>query len=384
VTSRLVAALGLAYLASLLFKRAAALRYLDRERRRRVAAGPRPSASIVQAILSGDPALEATLERSLDAIEGAPFLWLVDEDDAEAMRVCESLAARHREREVVVLRTPPAPDDVNPKLFKLRLAQERIATESLIVLDDDTELTGPAYAALLDALGWAELSTSLPSYAPGRGLPSALVEHFVNDNAALTYLCVCALTEPVSISGMCYALRLETLRAIGGFGAIAHVLADDLAIARAVRAHGGRLHQTIVPHRTSTTVDGVRRYVALMHRWFLFATLLLESERPAIKALLVVLYVLPPLVLLATVVLALAAADAPAAGVLFVVLFARSATIADVQRRTPVEARRRWSVSLLAELLQPFHALHGALVRTIRWRSKRYRVRANDDFVRIA
>ena len=344
----------------------------------------RPSATIVQAILSGDPGLEAALEHNLTVVERAPFLWLVDASDDEALRICEAIAARRPDRDVSVLRMPPAPGETNPKTFKLRLAEDRVTTEALVVLDDDTALTAAGYAALLDALGWSELSTGLPSYAPGRDLFSSLVAHFVNDNAALTYLCVCALTAPVSISGMCYALRTETLRAFGGFRAIERVLADDLAIARAVRARGGRLYQTIEPHRTATSVTSLRRYIGLMHRWFLFATLLFESERPTVKIMLAGLYLLPPAALLTLAALALVAPSATGFGALGAVVLIRRAVIADVQRRTLGEPRSAWGVSLLAEALQPFHALHGACVRTIRWRSKRYRVRANDAFVQIA
>ncbi|UXI67120.1 hypothetical protein [Tahibacter amnicola] len=40
-------------------------------------------------------------------------------------------------------------------------------------------------------------------------------------------------------------------------------------------------------------------------------------------------------------------------------------------------------LSVLAELLQPLHLLHAAVVRRIRWRSRHYRVFDNDRFVSL-
>jgi len=43
-------------------------------------------------------------------------------------------------------------------------------------------------------------------------------------------------------------------------------------------------------------------------------------------------------------------------------------------------APQRPVLSLFAELLQPLHLLHALCVRTVRWRSRRYRVRADGGF----
>ncbi|MEI7770876.1 MAG: hypothetical protein WCI67_12840, partial [Chloroflexales bacterium] len=53
-------------------------------------AGPLPTVSIIQPILSGDPALAAGLAANLDAPSAyrREFLWLVDSDDGAAQAIC--------------------------------------------------------------------------------------------------------------------------------------------------------------------------------------------------------------------------------------------------------------------------------------------------------
>ena len=44
------------------------------------------------------------------------------------------------------------------------------------------------------------------------------------------------------------------------------------------------------------------------------------------------------------------------------------------------EVRFRFCDSILSELLQPIHACHALLVPTIRWRTRRIRVHADNTF----
>jgi ceramide glucosyltransferase len=385
VRGRLIAALlGGSYIAVLAIKSALALRYVRRERSRLPGARrPRGDATIVQPILSGDPKLEETLERNVRRLDDAAFLWIVDDDDAVAKAVCAAIAARHPARRIDVLATPQPEARHNPKLFKLERAWRRVTTSHLIVLDDDTTLTENGYAALLGALDEYDLATGLPSYLPGAGEPSRLVAQFVNDNAACTYLATCELRPPITINGMCYAMRTATLDAMGGFAPMLGVLADDLAVARAVQARHGRIYQTAWPHETTTTVEDWPHYRALMHRWFLFATLLLESESPATRAFVVGAYAVPPLLLWALLLLALRSRSASAVSAAAATLLARGLLLRLVRERTLGPGRVSWARSLVGELTQPAHALHALLRRTIRWRSRRYRVRANGDFVEL-
>jgi ceramide glucosyltransferase len=336
--------------------------------------------TIVQPILSGDPLLESTLARNVELLGGARFVWLVDDDDPTARTACTAIVRRNPARDISILTCPSAPANANPKLFKLELARATVTTGAFVVVDDDTVVGPQALGALLTALESHALATGLPSYEMGGNVPSQLVAQFVNDNSALTYLAICALMPPPTVNGMCYALTCATLDEIGGFAPLLRSLTDDLAIARAVLGAGGTVFQSPYPHEIRTTVPGWRAYVRLMHRWFVFARLLLASERQAVTALVGGLYVVPPLLLWSSGVLALVRPSPSSIGACAVLLAARGALLIDVQRRTLGRARHDWPLSVLSELLQPLHALHALCNSTIRWRSRRIRVRDIDDF----
>ncbi|WP_236551071.1 glycosyltransferase [Luteimonas sp. 9C] len=337
--------------------------------------------AVLQPILGGDPRLIDVLGGTLDALPGARFHWLVDAGDTHARQVVAALQAARPRAVIAVHVNPPAPDGVNPKSFKLDRVLATVDAPVCLVLDDDATLTADALARLVTALDAADIATALPGYVDdGERLPGRLLAQFVNDNAALTYLAPLAWAPPVSINGMCYALRTARLRAFGGFAPLLYALADDLAMADQVRAHGGRIAQTVAPVQVRTSIDGPAHYLRQMHRWMLFATLLLRRQPLRMRVLITLLHGLPPLLLWAT---GIALAMQPTVtGALCVtgVLVLRAAVPAWLQRRLGVSAPQRPLLSLLAELLQPLHLLHASVVRTVRWRSRRFRVHADGSF----
>lgn len=326
---------------------------------------------VVQPILSGDPGLEDALRDNLLALDGARFCWLVDEDDLEAQRVVARIG--HVDR-VEVMLCPPTPDGTNPKLAKLQPALDRAADdEVLLVLDDDTRLPRASLGALLGGLESATLATGLPAYLPGSTPWAQLVEQFVDNNAAMTYLTL----APVTINGMTWAMRVADLRALGGFTPILRNLTDDLAVAGAVLRSGGTICQTASPQWITTTVDSPGQYVRLLHRWMLFANLLLRRQPVRTVAAISVLHGTHPNLLWAVVV---GSVRERRPGPLLAVLGGRALLLRLVQRRIYGRALHRPGVSLASELVQPLHLGHGAVQRTIRWRTHTYRVVADDDF----
>lgn len=366
------------YVTLLLSRAVLALAYAAATRPRRH--GSAVPTTIVQAILSGDPALEATLERNLIALPHCRFLWLVDADDAAAQAITHRLRERHAPVAIDTLVLPPPAPGHNPKIHKLAAAAPRVTTPHFVVLDDDTELPAASLAELIARIDTHELATGLPCYGDDGGLASRLLSQFVNNNAALTYLPLLHVVAPPSINGMGYALRVDTLARIGGFAPLARHLTDDLAVAQAVRARGGRLHQSAAPLFVQTSVRDLRHYTQLLHRWFLFALLLLRRQPPLLRAGIVLLHGLPPLLFGTALVTAAASANATALLAACALLLARAAVLAGLQHRLTGAVRHRVLASVLAELLQPLHALHALLVRRIRWRTRHYRVHANDDF----
>jgi ceramide glucosyltransferase len=341
--------------------------------------------TVVQPILGGDPALEATLLETLRALEvnkDVRVLWLVDEDD----RAARDLAARvPQSRPLEVLLCPPPSAHQNPKSAKLQRALASIATEFVAVLDDDSIISAAHLERAIAALDSATLYTGLPCYLAGPNVWSSLVSHFVNNNSFLTYLPLPALTPPVTINGMFYVMRTADLRAMGGFAPVEAKLCDDYAIASLVRSHGGTIRQGITPLFLRTTIPDATRYAALMQRWFLFANVLLRDQPWNTRVLLLPLLGLPP-VLFALSLLCLFGGLVPAICWLVAILI-RHALLRSVRdfvldassddaRAVPLHP----ITSIVSELLQPLHWLHASLQHTLQWRTRRILLGADGTF----
>ena len=211
-------------------------------------------------------------------------------------------------------------------------------------------------------------------------MPSRLVAQFVNNNAALTYLPLLAFAPPPTINGMTYAIAPSHLAAIGGFAPLWNRLADDLALARRVLERGGAIVQTPYPQFIATTVRDLRHYRALMHRWFLFAMLLLREQPPAWTLAITLLHGVPPLLLWAVLVSIAMNLTAMTAAIALALVGIRALILIIVQRSITGRSRHAPFLSIVSELLQPLHLFHAMLSRRIVWRTRTYLVRANDDF----
>lgn len=368
--------IALIWLAILLFKLLFTLKLLHAHRGQ-VRADFR-DVTVMQPILSGDPALESVLASTLRNLDGASFLWLIDDDDSQAARVTQRLLQRNPHSIVRILSYPQPPEGVNPKLFKLERGSAQVDTGTVLILDDDAVLSASSLETLLAQLRDNTLVTALPWYRAEENVPSRLLAQFVNDNSALTYLPILPFARPLTLNGMCYALRLSTLERVGGFTPIMRHLTDDLALATLLTSKGVEIVQSVAPVAVQTSVPDIRRYVRQMHRWFLFATLLMREKNLATNLAIFALQGLHPLLL--WMMLILAFGSAANAGVLVAVLLTRHFALRRVQSAVSAEIPARPALSLLSELLQPLHLLHALFNRSIYWRSRRYRIFSNDHF----
>ncbi len=316
--------------------------------------------TVMQPILSGDPALETVLDATVQNLPEATFLWLIDVDDAEAARVTQRLQARYVHQQIHICLCPDAPEGVNPKLCKLEQGRKQVKTPLVLVLDDDAVLTASSLNMMIEALEGDSLVTALPWYRTANNMPSRLLAQFVNDNSALTYLPLLPFARPLTINGMCYLLPLLVLDSVGGFTPVLRHLTDDLALA------------------TQTSVPTVSRYFRQMHRWFLFATLLMREKSVGTNLMILLLQGIHPLLLWAMVILAFGSVMNGV--VLVVALCIRHVALGQIQRRVSVMISARPVMSVLSELLQPVHLFHALVNRTIYWRSRRYRIFSNDHF----
>lgn len=377
---------ALAYLGVVAWRATSALRRVaehpERRESSRGALGAEPSVTLVQPILGGDPRLAEVLGETLARTPAwARFLWLVDEGDAAGHAATAPLAMADP-RVAVVVCEPPRLDE-NPKVKKLLLGAARVTTTFLAVLDDDTVVGEANLVAALDVLGGldapsrAELYTGLPSYDLGDGLPSRLLAQFVNDGAPSTYLSLQAFFGALSLNGMFYVTRSAPLRASGALDAIRGAVCDDYALARELRSRGWRIHQGWTAMRLSTSVPSLAAYARQMHRWFVFALVLVRDQPLSRRAALLALLAAPPLTLAAALGAASRGLGPTIAAAL--VLLARQFALTLVARRVlgtrPGGAPGAAPVaSVLAELVQPLHAVHAMCVSTVRWRSRRVRV----------
>ncbi len=335
--------------------------------------------TVLQPILGGDPTLGESLQKNLQSASAkTKFLWLIDEDDSTGRTVAEPLALA-KPHHICILICPPCPAGINPKLFKLQQAIPLVTTEFVAVLDDDTTLSVGHLQQAMAALSDCDLYTGLPHYSTGQNVWSSLVAHFVNNNSILTYLQLLTWTGPLTINGMFYVLRTEYLSSLGGFESILGQLCDDYSFARLVLQHQGRLKQGITSQRLQTSISGPGHYMRQMHRWFLFANLLVLDQPLAIQLMLVILLGLPPLLLWGSL---LTLAGGWIGGVILAILVTvRHVVLRSLHRKLFHEPPTfSPALSLIAELLQPLHLAHASLTRVIVWRSRRIRVGRRGTF----
>lgn len=374
-----VSVIGAFYLGQLLLKTALAERYA-RLRRTDQALSSNTSVTIVQPILGGDPLLSATLDATVRALPDANFLWLIDTDDPVGLAVCTALAEQHARRNLRLLRCPPPAQGENPKAVKLARGLDEITTAEFVVLDDDTRLSSAALAALQAGLAQgATLATGLPRYRPAQGRWSSWLAEFVNSAAVLTYLPPLAFADPLSIHGMCYAMRTDDARRLDVFRRIARSLTDDLALALLVRGEGLRLHQTIVPHDIATSVADLGALRRILHRWFVFTRLLVDAQTWQRQLALLIAFGLPPLLLVALIGCAMVDLRAGTAGLIVLVL--RWATLRFIKRRFLGRGVVDHPLaSLLLELAQPVLLVCAYASNVVQWRRRTIRVHTVDRF----
>jgi ceramide glucosyltransferase len=376
---------------------------------------PPETLTIAQAILSGDPLLQSRLEVNLATFPDQHFIWLIDEGDDEARRIAQEV--KHPFLRVELC--PPCPDATNPKLWKLEMASKQVETPYFAVIDDDTTLPASSAAALVESAKICTVATGLPCYQDSGDVASGLLAQFVNNNSVFTYLGTSRLQPPFTLNGMGYVMRTEELERIEHFKPILHELTDDLALATLVLKLGGSIHQSQAPLHVQTGVRDLKHYVQMMHRWYVFTLLLLKRQSIPTQAIIFLLHGLPPILLASTVILGVVGGEFsvrllmtlvtvmlmrlhqlllmllfPVLGiltfyllahdrsavVLTIILFMREGMIREMQKRFFAMPLMRPVVSILSELVQPVHLVHSLAVRTIRWRTRLYKVRDTHDF----
>ncbi|MCA9093345.1 MAG: hypothetical protein KDA68_07655, partial [Planctomycetaceae bacterium] len=228
-------------------------------------------------------------------------------------------------------------------------------------------------------LSCADIYTGLPCYRVGKTVWSSLVAHFVNNNSIVTYLSLLNWISPVTINGMFYVVRTDRLRSWDGWNPIRHELCDDYAFARHAKRNGAIIHQGVTPQMIETTVEGGEAYFRLLHRWFVFANVLVRDQSPGIKVLLFLFLGIPPLLLWGSFLLL--GGGWSDWGLLSCILIVRYSVIRSLHYTAFTKPPGFSAIlSLISELGQLFHYIHSILSRVILWRSRRIRVKPDGTF----
>jgi ceramide glucosyltransferase len=347
-----------------------------------------PSVSILQPILSGDATLWQCLRENLNRPSQCPreFIWLVDDNDYAALEGCRRLIAEHPNVDIKLHVMALPPDGCNPKMFKLVAGCEIATGELIAVLDDDTVLPDAAFEQCLPYLASPQVGLvfGLPYYVSFSNLWSSLVACFVNSNSLLTYIPYTYLSEPLTINGMFYVMRRETVARLNGLRGLETQLCDDYAIARHALQHGLQLVQTPLRHAIRTTVADAAHYLNLMTRWLIFPQAsIMRTAAWRVQAVFYGFAFLPALFPMLLTMAALWAATPVAWGVWLGYLTLHLALVAYLNQRylNGATPKKYLPLTLLMALLLPLHLVWSLFApRRINWRGHVMQVQADGGF----
>ncbi|EEU31732.1 hypothetical protein HMPREF0946_01593 [Fusobacterium vincentii 3_1_36A2] len=257
--------------------------------------------TIVQPILSGDPRLEDDLTANLKNTTDIKFIWLVDKNDKIAIQTVEKiLKNKNYSNRIEVYYLDDVPQEVNPKIFKLKQVVDKIKTEYTIILDDDSVIDRKRLDELSiyekDKTEW--IVTGIPFNYNIKGFYSKLISAFINSNSIFSYFSLSFLKENKTINGMFYILRTDILKKYSAFENIKYWLCDDLALTTYLLSKDVKIIQSTIFCNVRNTVPNFKRYILLMKRWLLFSNVYMKNTFSIKFLFIILLPTLLPTVLL--------------------------------------------------------------------------------------
>lgn len=257
--------------------------------------------TIVQPILSGDPRLEDDLTANLKNTTDIKFIWLVDKNDKIAIQTVEKiLKNKNYSNRIEVYYLDDVPQEVNPKIFKLKQVVDKIKTEYTIILDDDSVIDRKRLDELSiyekDKTEW--IVTGIPFNYNIKGFYSKLISAFINSNSIFSYFSLSFLKENKTINGMFYILRTDILKKYSAFENIKYWLCDDLALTTYLLSKDVKIIQSTIFCNVRNTVPNFKRYILLMKRWLLFSNVYMKNAFSIKFLFIILLPTLLPTVLL--------------------------------------------------------------------------------------
>jgi ceramide glucosyltransferase len=200
-----------------------------------------PTVTILKPLHGAEPGLAANLASFMDQEHGAHLQVLlgVQRADDAAADVARRLIAERPGRDIALV-VDATPHGSNGKVGNLINLAARATGDVIVLADSDIEAPPGYLQAVLKALSGPGVGavTCLYRGVAGSGLWSRLTARMIDWHFLPNVLIGLATGMAEPCMGSTIALRRETLRRIGGFGAFADRLADDYEIGRAVRRQG--------------------------------------------------------------------------------------------------------------------------------------------------
>lgn len=311
-------------------------------------------------------------------------LLICDMADTATQAVCNAwLATQPPANHQVILVTAARP--IAMKTEKLIAALPHATGEVLCFVDDDVALRPPSLTTLIPHLYTKGTGAvfGLACYTAWHNLSTSLMSAFVNSNALLSYIPLCYLTEPFTITGHCFALRRGVFAAAGGFTDMAQRLDDDHELARRVRRLGYRIVQTPLIYDVENHFATLAAYATQMKRWFVFPQQMMmptmSRRELAVMALGSLNQVLLPLLaLLALLTRRRRVLRAFGSSALLFTLVNAFCELRYLGQPTPLQWR---PLALVSALIAPLQIMGAVLGRSeVTWRGQRLRVHKEGTF----
>jgi ceramide glucosyltransferase len=243
-----------------------------------------PGVSVIKPLRGLDPHAERALRTTLAQDYPGPveFIFAVEEAGDPAAAMVRRLIAEHPSVQARFLIGPPHPRRTG-KVNNLMTGLEGARHDILIFSDSDVEapptflqhLVGPLLAP---GVG---LAFALPQYVGPRSAP-ALLHALLANTSALMDFAPMALAGLGVAAGAALAVRREVLEQVGGLGAVADSIAEDVRLAQLVRGADLRI---VMSDQFALVQAGALTWgevIRLLRRWALAA----RAMTPGIYALL--------------------------------------------------------------------------------------------------
>jgi ceramide glucosyltransferase len=243
------------------------------------------------------------------------------------------------------------------------------AKHDLLVLADSDMRVGPDYLAAVTAPlvddGPTGLVTCLYRATSAGGLWSDLASLHINHGFLPQAVVGEALGQGAGCFGATMAFSRATLGAIGGFEALADMLADDHALGLAVRKLGKQV--SLSPYVVDDIVAEASFLGLFRHELRWARTIRLVAAAGFAGS--VVTYPVP----LALVALSLGAEPLPAAVMVFIALLCRGFSARQIDRYLRLKAAPLWLLPV-RDLLSFLVFIASFFGRSVAWRDRRFRI----------